>query len=469
VERSVWRWRAAQAPGQLSPGAAAMQLAIHGRSASASSSLPPSPPPSPPGWREKTRRSPDRSDRELPYQDQVRAFYQSSPVQMGIACVIIANFIASICERQIDPYPHPFKLHPTLWANLDDTFNTIFILELLINLYGLWFYAFWRDGWNVFDTVVVGVGVCTIARADLGPFNDLKMMRAFRVFRLFKRVKSLHAIVVNLVQSVPGVLSAFALTLIVMSVYAILAVEWFREVGWNDEETYVTLYDTKQINVSVYEPRNATATTLRRIPYGEEYYGTFLRALYTLFQVMTGESWCENVVRPLLFGFNAPHAAVPAIFFGSFVVLTQIVLANVIIAVLLDSFCASAPEAPSASTGNTGRLSAEATRRCQPKVDALQAHVAHIGGELRGVRESMQRLLAALEEAASDAATAAGEDEPSHGKSSTPSRHASRPFSGDEPLTPQEDKLNESSPPRGRQAQGMSKRNRSGSPTPVVC
>ena len=345
----------------------------------------------------------------LPYQDQVRALYQSSPVQMTIACVITANFIVSICEKEIDPYPPPFKQYPTLWAMMDDMFNTIFLLELLVNLYGLWFCAFWRDGWNLFDTVVVAVGICTIARLDLGPFNDLKMLRAFRVFRLFKRVKSLHSIVVNLLQSVPGVLSAFVLTLIVMAVYAILAVEWFREVGWNDEDTYVTLYDTKEMNVSVYEPRNASATTLRRIPYGEEYWGTFLRALYTLFQVMTGESWCENVARPLLFGFNAPDAAIPAIFFGSFVIVTQIVLANVIVAVLLDSFCASATEPPSVSAGNAGGLSAEATRRCQPKVDALQADVAHIDGELRGVRESMQKLLAALEEAAGDAAMAAGQ------------------------------------------------------------
>ena len=82
--------------------------------------------------------------------------------------------------------------------------------------------------------------------------------------------------------------------------------------------------------------------TARGYTNGYEYYGTFSRALYTLFQVMTGESWSEAIARPLIFGLEK-NAFLPAAFFVSFIILTQIVLVNVVVAVLLDKF-ASGPE-----------------------------------------------------------------------------------------------------------------------------
>jgi hypothetical protein len=82
--------------------------------------------------------------------------------------------------------------------------------------------------------------------------------------------------------------------------------------------------------------------TARGYTNGYEYYGTFSRALFTLFQVMTGESWSEAIARPLIFGWNS-SSIVAATFFVSFIILTQIVLMNVVVAVLLDKF-ASGPE-----------------------------------------------------------------------------------------------------------------------------
>ena len=42
--------------------------------------------------------------------------------------------------------------------------------------------------------------------------------------------------------------------------------------------------------------------------YGQEYWGNFMKSLYTLFQVLTGESWSEAVARPILFGWlDHPH------------------------------------------------------------------------------------------------------------------------------------------------------------------
>jgi len=97
-----------------------------------------------------------------------------------------------------------------------------------------------------------------------------------------------------------------------------------------------------------------TSYSMRNMFYGQEYYGTFFRALYTLFQVLTGESWSEAVVRPLLMGSdeNSTPPWVVALFFVSFIVLTQIVLINVVVAVLLDKFVV-APDDEKKDEGDT--------------------------------------------------------------------------------------------------------------------
>ena len=99
------------------------------------------------------------------------------------------------------------------------------VLELIINLWGSWWCPFWHSSWNIFDFIVVTVGVLSLLRMIEGPLSLLRMLRAFRVFRLFKRIPALNKIITSLLRAIPGVINAFAIMLIVMCIYAILAVE----------------------------------------------------------------------------------------------------------------------------------------------------------------------------------------------------------------------------------------------------
>jgi hypothetical protein len=164
------------------------------------------------------------------------------------------------------------------------------------------------------------------------PLDQLKLLRAFRVFRLFKRVQSLNKIIVALIRSIPGVANAFLVMLIFFCIYAILAVELFRDFG---KDGYYVTYN------EVGNRTEISAETPRGLNTGLEYYGTFMRALFTLFQVMTGDSWAEAIARPLLFGFNRSltlSAIITGAYYVSFVILTNMVLINVVVAVLLDKF-----------------------------------------------------------------------------------------------------------------------------------
>jgi len=137
------------------------------------------------------------------------------------------------------------------------------------------------------------------------------------------------------VRCIPGVLSCFLLIGMFFCIYAIIAVEEFRSFG--DGGTYWTKDESGNDTF-------VTSVSQRGLDHGFEYYGTFMRAMYTLFQVMTGESWAEAVTRPLLFGLYQDSAAFVGIYFVTFIILVQVVLLNVFVAVLLDNFSEAAPE-----------------------------------------------------------------------------------------------------------------------------
>jgi len=285
--------------------------------------------------------------RRLPGQPQVLAFYSHPVVEWGVAGIIVMNFLLNIIEKEIDPITSKY---PDVWAAFELAFNIIFLVELLVNIYsrGGPFKPFFSSGWNVFDTIIVSVGVVLMTNVDLGPFNKLKLLRAFRIFRLFKRIKSLNKIIVAIGRSIPGVMNALLIMLIFFCIYAILAVDLFRDFGYMDG-TYMTsdiipLADGTNLLLN----QSVSSFTPRGMHHFSEYYGTFFRALYTLFQVMTGESWSEAVARPLLFGYAQNDGLIVAIFYVSFILLMQFVMINVVVAVLLDKFVAEEEEPASA-------------------------------------------------------------------------------------------------------------------------
>ena len=151
----------------------------------------------------------------LPGQLKVYDFYQKASVQWFVAAIITANFFVTILEKELDPYPPDRQANPGTWRNLDVMFNTMFIFELIVNMYGSWLVPFWKQGWNVFDFIVVLASVLTMTDSLPPSMKQIKMLRAFRVFRLFKRIEALNKIVTALFKAIPGVFNAFLIMIIV--------------------------------------------------------------------------------------------------------------------------------------------------------------------------------------------------------------------------------------------------------------
>ena len=208
-------------------------------------------------------------------------------VQWTIAVLIMGNFITNIVEKQIDPFADDGILFPACamsptpyscpWFVIETVWNVIFILELVWNMWGCFYITtikghFFCSGWNCFDFLVVATSLPLMTGAAIPGLGMLRMLRAFRVFRLFKRVKSLNKIIVALVKAVPGIINSFVVMIIFMCIFAILSVDFFGKFG--EPGTFVNIYN-----------ESVTLETQRGLTYGAEYYGTFLRALFTLFQV----------------------------------------------------------------------------------------------------------------------------------------------------------------------------------------
>merc|ERR1719359_1907864 len=184
-------------------------------------------------------------------------------------------------------------------------FNLLFGIELIVNMYSNYFLPFWKDPWNIFDFFIVLISWLSKMNLLQGGISVLRLFRAFRVFRLFKRVKSLRQIIAGIGKSLPGVSNAFIILGLVMGIWSIMGKNFF----------------------------------------GEEFpdlFGNFFLAMLSMFQVMSYDSWSSGITRPVVFRFS-PSPIAP-IFFITYVFISAIIMANVVLAILLDKFLEAAGE-----------------------------------------------------------------------------------------------------------------------------
>jgi hypothetical protein len=269
------------------------------------------------------------------YNGQIKVFdtYQSHPTQYFVAGIIVGNFLVQCYKRQYDPgcgweeqILSQECANQPIWDAFSWFFNIAFLVELIWNLAGSWFKPFWTDTWNYFDCVVVGLGVLDMMQVNLGKLKLLRMVRAFRIFRLFGRVKSLKKIILSLVNAGAGVGNAFLIVFIVMCIFAVLAVDLFGSVMCGPDGKPLPAWEGTGFHGDMC--------------FGIGYYGTFVTSLYTMFQILTGESWSEGCVWPMLDYFlvegDKPSYYATMSFFTLFVVITNFILLNVVVTVLID-------------------------------------------------------------------------------------------------------------------------------------
>lgn len=256
----------------------------------------------------------------LPLQRRVRRFYKDWRVRIAIALIIVLSFVEEIISLQVDPSRSEA---PKLWYAFDIFFLALFTAELAVNLYAHWNQRlFWASGFNWFDIVLVssGISIATLGGMRVDAKGDnlnqawltLRALRSLRVLRIFRRVHALWTTLSTVQRAIGRCLTTLALMLFVGMVFAVVG---------------ATIFRTAHVYVG---------PTSRGHAYSDEYWGTWARALYTLFQVWTLESWSEAVARPLIFSDDSHVVAVACIYFPLYNLINSVFLINVLASIFVD-------------------------------------------------------------------------------------------------------------------------------------
>ena len=173
---------------------------------------------------------------------------------------------------------------------LDKLCLAIFIVEI-----GLKFFAFdlrfFKSGWNVFDLIVVGIAILPGAQT----LSVLRALRILRLLRVISVAPSLRRVVEGFVTALPGMGSVFVLMAIIFYIGSVMATKLFGQCF-------------------------------------PVWFGDIGKSAYSLFQIMTLESWSMGIVRPVMELY--PYAWA---FFVPFIMMTTFAVVNLLVGLIVNS------------------------------------------------------------------------------------------------------------------------------------
>ncbi len=217
----------------------------------------------------------------------------STRVQNFITAVIALNAVTLGLETSATISEATGPLLPTL----DSIFLAIFVVEIGCKVVAFgWRFA--TNAWNVFDFLIVGIALLPAT----GALSVLRALRILRILRLISVVPSMRKVVEALARAIPGMGSILLLMSLIFYVFSVIA--------------------TKLYAASF-----------------PEWFGSVGESAYSLFQVMTLESWSMGIVRPVMEAH--PQAW---LFFVPFILLTTFAVVNLVVGIVVGAMQAEHDE-----------------------------------------------------------------------------------------------------------------------------
>ncbi|WP_210093143.1 ion transporter [Ruegeria sp. HKCCSP346] len=203
-----------------------------------------------------------------------------------ITAVIIFNAILLGMETS----PTLMELAGPLIVALDRLCLAIFVAEISMKLIATG-RRFFTNGWNIFDFLIVGIALVPSA----GGLSVLRALRILRVLRVISVAPRLRRVVEGFISALPGMASVFLLMAILFYIGSVISTKLFSE----------------------------------SFP---DWFGDLGLSAYTLFQIMTLESWSMGIVRPVMEVY--PYAWV---FFVPFIMVTTFAVVNLLVGLIVNS------------------------------------------------------------------------------------------------------------------------------------
>lgn len=116
-------------------------------------------------------------------------------------------------------------------------FTVIFLLEMLLKMFGLGFKMYFQDGFNIFDFVVVMLSLVDVFQSAEN--SGLSVLRAFRLLRIFKIIRSwkqLRVLLTTVLASLSAITNLGFLTILYLFIFALLAKQFYGDAPLYDED-----------------------------------------------------------------------------------------------------------------------------------------------------------------------------------------------------------------------------------------
>lgn len=258
---------------------------------------------------------------------------ESPLAQRGIIAVIVVNAVV----LGLETVPSVNAGYGDLLSRLDRICLSIFVIELSLAILAMGG-RFFRDPWRLFDFLVVGIALVPAS----GTFAVFRSLRILRVLRLVSAAPQMRSVVAALLSAIPGLSSIIAILLLLFYVAAVVATKLFA---------------------------------------GDfpEWFGSINASMYTLFQIMTLESWSMGIVRPVLEVF--PYAW---LFFIPFIMTATFTMLNLFIAVIVNAMQSESSAAQAEQMEQIEHLAQESE-------SSLHQDIATLRQEIRELKEMLAR------------------------------------------------------------------------------
>lgn len=202
--------------------------------------------------------------------------------------LIISLIVINAVILGLETSPRVMDLAGPVLLAINTAILGVFVVEIGLKLIAFG-PRFFRSGWNVFDFLVVGISLVPTT----GPLEILRALRVLRVLRLLSQVPKLRVIIESLMRALPGMGWTALLLLLVFYVFGVMGTMLFGD----------------------------------QFP---EYWGSLGASLFSLFQIMTLESWSSGIARPMM-----EASGWVWVFFVPFILISSFMVLNLFIAIIV--------------------------------------------------------------------------------------------------------------------------------------
>ncbi len=220
------------------------------------------------------------------FRQRLIVFFESDRFHHAIVVLIVFNSILIGLETS----PAYMNEIGFLIDQVDLFILGLFILELAVKVFA-YRMRFFKDPWNLFDLSIIVISILPAA----GSFAVFRSLRIIRALRLINNIPKLKIIIESLLHAIPSI-------------------------GWISILLSIVFYTYAVIGTYLFGASHP------------ELFGSLGKTFFSLFQVMTLESWSSLIARPIMDGM--PWAA---IYFVSFILIATYTTLNIFIAIVVNT------------------------------------------------------------------------------------------------------------------------------------